>query len=195
MKTKSLIRTLLAYFFQGMLLSVPVAATIWVLYKLFLWIDGIIPFDIPGIGFIVLIAGITFMGYLSSFYFMQPLYVLFEKTLERAPLAKIIYSSIKDMIKAFVGEKKRFTQPVLVTVNKESGVQQIGFITQNDLTGLGLGADKVAVYFPFPYSFMGVLYIVPKENITLIDASGTEMMKFIVSGGVTEIEKSEGGNS
>lgn len=185
---KPLPRKLISFFFQGLLFVVPIAATLYVVYKLFLLVDGLIPFDYPGLGLLVLIAGITLFGYLGSFYFMQPIIDFFEHLLERAPLAKIIYSSVKDLVKAFVGEKKRFNQAVLVTMNKEPMVQMIGFITQSDLTNLGISADKVAVYLPFPYSFMGKLVVVPKENITLLDGSGTEFMKFIVSGGVSEVD-------
>jgi uncharacterized membrane protein len=92
------------------------------------------------------------------------------------------------LIEAFVGEKKRFNQPVLVTVNKDANVQRIGFITQNDLTQLGLSGNKMAVYLPFSYGFNGQLVIVPAENVEKIDASGTEMMKFVISGGVTDVD-------
>jgi uncharacterized membrane protein len=107
--------------------------------------------------------------------------------LGKTPLLKIIYSSVKDLIEAFVGEKKRFTQPVLVTMTREPVIQRIGFVTENDLTNLGIPLGKLAVYFPFSYGFNGQLFIVPAENVTPINASGTEMMKFIISGGVTEI--------
>ncbi|HNB12061.1 MAG TPA: DUF502 domain-containing protein, partial [Bacteroidia bacterium] len=111
-----------------------------------------------------------------------------ERMLERTPLLKIIYTSVKDLIEAFVGEKKRFNQPVLVTVDKVSGVQRIGFITQKDLSVLGISSNKMAVYLPFSYGFNGQLVIVPAENVEKIDASGTEMMKFVISGGVTEVD-------
>jgi uncharacterized membrane protein len=99
----------------------------------------------------------------------------------------VIYSSVKDLIEAFVGEKKRFNQPVLVTVNNNPVVQRIGFITENDLSELGLEKEKMAVYLPFSYGFNGQLLIVDSENVRKLDASGTEMMKFVISGGVTDI--------
>ncbi len=181
-----MMKKLISFFLQGLLFTVPIAATFWVVFKLFNYIDSILPFDIPGLGILVLIGIITFFGYLGTFYFANPLFSLVERMIERAPLAKIIYSSVKDLVSAFVGEKKRFTQPVLVTLDYQSGLQRIGFITQNDLSSLGM-QNKMAVYLPYSYSFMGGLFIVPKENVTPIDASGTDMMKFVISGGVTEI--------
>ena len=110
-----------------------------------------------------------------------------EKILDRLPLIKIIYSSVKDLLSAFVGKKKRFTEAVLVKM--EGNVERLGFITQKDLTQLGISEDKIGVYIPFSYAVTGNLIIVPKENITPIKGSSADIMKFIISGGVTSIEE------
>jgi uncharacterized membrane protein len=176
------------YFLQGLLFSLPIAATLYVIYRIFIAIDGILPFNnIPGLGIVIIVAGITILGYLSKFYFSNPVSNLLEKGIEKTPLVKLIYSSVKDLISAFVGEKKRFNQPVLVTVNNSPLIQRVGFITQNDLTEMGINKDKIAVYLPFSYGLNGELVIIDKDNIESIDASGTEMMKFVISGGVTEV--------
>lgn len=180
------------FFLQGILLIVPIAATIYIVFKAFVFLDTILPFEnvlpfnIPGLGLVVIISMITIFGYIGTLYVANPFLSFTERIIERAPLVKIIYTSIKDLISAFVGEKKRFSHPVLITVNKESNIQRIGFVTQNDLESLGMGTEKVAVYIPLSYSFAGQLLIVPRENVTPIDSSGTEMMKFVISGGVTE---------
>ena len=193
-------KKLLNYFFQGLLVVVPIAVTILVIYKIITWIDSRLPFQIPvklpgigevsipGLGILTIVVAVTAFGYLAKFFVANPFFVLLERMLERTPLLKIIYTSVKDLIEAFVGEKKRFNQPVLVTVNKVSGVQRIGFITQKDLSVLGISSNKMAVYLPFSYGFNGQLVIVPAENVEKIDASGTEMMKFVISGGVTEVD-------
>lgn len=184
-------KKLISYFLKGLLYTVPITATVYVLFKLFIFVDGIIgdflPEYIPGVGLIVILFVVTLIGFFGTRFVTAPIYGLLEDVIEKAPLAKIIYTSVKDLISAFVGEKKRFTQPVLVTLNRETGIQQIGFITQNDLSDLGLGKEKIAVYLPYSYSFMGGLFIVLRENVSPINASGTDMMKFIISGGVTEI--------
>jgi uncharacterized membrane protein len=117
----------------------------------------------------------------------NPVFAIFEGLIERTPLLKLIYSSVKDLIEAFVGEKKSFTKPVLVTMNNNPPIQRIGFVTEDDLTELGLGKEKMAVYLPFSYGFNGQLVIVESSNVQKLDASGTEMMKFVISGGVTDI--------
>ena len=189
-------RKLLNFFLQGLLYTIPVGATIFVLYQLFIWIDGPIyrllkeEFDltIPGLGIIITVLVITFFGFIGSYVVATPIWNFIEKGLIKTPLIKLIYTGVKDMMGAFVGNKKRFNSPVLVVVNKESNIQRIGFITQNDLHDLGLGKDKVAVYLPLSYSVSGIVVICPRENITPIDATGSEMMKFVISGGVTEVQ-------
>ena len=64
----------------------------------------------------------------------------------------------------------------------------MGFITQKDLSNLGIEKGKVAVYLPHSYNFSGNLFIVPVENITPLDAPPAEVMKFIVTAGVTSFE-------
>lgn len=179
---------------------VPLVVTFLVIYKIIIWVDSLLPFqipvhipgiadlDVPGLGILTIVVGITLFGYFASHLVANPFFLFVERLLEKTPLLKIIYSSVKDLIEAFVGEKKRFNQPVLVTVNKDANVQRIGFITQNDLTQLGLSGNKMAVYLPFSYGFNGQLVIVPAENVEKIDASGTEMMKFVISGGVTDVD-------
>jgi len=94
---------------------------------------------------------------------------------------------MKVLVEAFVGEKKRFTKPVLVTVNQSPVIQRFGFVTENDLSRLGIEATKLAVYLPFSYGFNGQLLVVESSSVSELDVTGTEMMKFIISGGVTDI--------
>jgi len=192
-------KKLINYFLQGLLFVVPVAVTVYVVIKAVVWLDNLLPvkvpipvpgaesFDLPGLGILLIASIITAAGYIGTRFVRNPVFAIFEGLIERTPLLKLIYSSVKDLIEAFVGEKKRFTQPVLVTMNNNPPIQRIGFVTENDLTELGLGKSKMAVYLPFSYGFNGQLVIVESDNVQKLDASGTEMMKFVISGGVTDI--------
>ena len=194
----SIIKSLLNYFLQGLLVTVPITVTLVVLIEGIMWIDRLIPvhlpvaipgyreFEIPGFGIIILIIAVTIMGYFASNLVANPVFSMTEKILGKTPLLKVIYTSVKDLVEAFVGEKKRFTKPVLVTVSNNPVIQRIGFVTENDLTRLGVEITKMAVYLPFSYGFNGQLLIVESSNVKQLDVSGTEMMKFIISGGVTE---------
>lgn len=172
------------YFFEGLLVLIPLVATVYVVYIIFTKIDNIFKFGIPGLGFIVTILSITIIGFISSNFIAKKLVGHVETIFARLPLVKMIYSSVKDLIGAFVGDKKSFDKPVLVTFSAGSTVQAVGFVTRGSLDNFGF-PDKVAVYLPQSYNFAGNLIIVPREQVTPMTADSGDVMAFIVSGGVT----------
>jgi uncharacterized membrane protein len=177
---------LAGYFLRGLLLIAPLAVTIYLLFFLLQSIDSLIPINIPGLGFLIILVSITLVGFVGSQLIFKPFFNRMERLLTKLPLVNIVYSSLKDLVSAFVGEQKKFNQPVLVTINEENCLRKLGFLTQKDLSQLKL-TDEVAVYFPYAYAFSGDLFIVPAKNVTLLDVSATEVMKFIISGGVTKL--------
>ena len=176
------------YFLQGLLYIVPVSVTLYVVYWVFTKIDGILPFQFPGLGLIVIIALITFIGFAGSTIITSPINSFFQRLLKKAPLLQTIYSSMKDLMRTFVGKKKGFNQAVLIKLYENSTIERIGFITNEDLSSLGIKGGKILVYLPHSYAFSGQLFVVEKSYITPIDKPSSEIMKLIVSGGVTEIE-------
>lgn len=196
---KLISKQLLSWFLQGLLFTAPVALTVYILYVSFTVVDGILTdvilnifgFRVPGLGLIVILGSITIIGFLGSSIVFRPLLSYLDKIISQAPLVKIIYTSIKDFMSAFVGKEKRFTEPVLVKVSRDANLEKMGFITKRDLSNLGIPGGKVAVYLPHSYNFSGNLFIVPTENITPLDAPPSEVMKFIVTAGVTSIENKQ----
>ncbi len=148
--------------------------------------DGLLNIDIPGLGLAIILFTLALIGYVGSVFFANPFFKYFEGLISTAPLVKLLYGSIKDLVSAFVGDKRRFKAPVRVKLSGDGAVEKLGFVTQDDLSHIGIH-DKVAVYFPHSYNFSGNLFLVPRENVVPINASGTEIMKFIVSGGVTDV--------
>lgn len=187
---------IISWFLQGMLYIAPVSLTIYVIYVSFRFVDGILSdyiteiagFSIPGLGIVIILAGITLIGFFGSSIIFGRYFRFFDKVISQAPGVKVIYTSIKDFMKAFVGKERRFTEPVLVKVNRQSDLEKLGFITQKDLSNLGIPKGRVAVYLPHSYNFSGNLFVVPIENVTPINAPPAEVMKFIVTAGVTSID-------
>lgn len=187
-------KKLARYFFQGLLYLAPTAITIYLIFFIFTKVDtgvrnliqDLIHIKIPGIGILVLFLLITLLGFLGQTIIFQPLRMLVDNLMAKAPLVKLIYSSIKDLMSAFVGTEKKFDKPVLVKVNLVSNLEKMGFMTQTDLSEINI-KDKVAVYFPHSYNFSGEMFIVPTEHITPLNISPADAMKFIVSGGVTKV--------
>ena len=180
-------KKIINYFLQGLLYIVPITVTLYVVVWTFQKIDGILPFQFPGLGLIIIISLITIIGFLGSAVITSPINAFFQNLLKRAPLLKTIYSSVKDLMSTFVGNKKGFSEPVLVKVYENSTIERIGFITNEDVESLNIAKGKVLVYMPHSYAISGQLFVVEKKNLTPIDKSSAEIMKLIVSGGVTEI--------
>jgi len=99
------------------------------------------------------------------------------------PLVRILHSSIKDLLGAFVGDKKKFDHAVLVELIPGSSARMVGFLTSDDLAFLGL-RDEVSVYLPQSYNFAGQLVVVPRSRVKTLDAPSSDVMTFVVSGGV-----------
>ncbi|MCF0073193.1 DUF502 domain-containing protein [Dyadobacter sp. CY261] len=197
----SFLKRIISYFIRGLVLVAPLYATALIIWSGVQYLDSILPIDIrisnkqsvylPGLGVLIIIFGIILLGFLFSTIVPQSFFKFTESIMRRIPLVSLIYYSIKDLILAFVGDKKKFNQPVLVTMYKDTAIKKIGFITQTDLSHLKI-ADHVAVYMPLSYSLSGELFIVPADNVTPIEAKATDVMKMLVSGGVSvKVSKEE----
>jgi uncharacterized membrane protein len=190
----SMLKRIIRYFFQGLIFFAPSAATLYIMYIVFTYVDnfiqsfiqGLLPFKIPGLGIIVILFLITFLGFIGQSILFRPIAMMVDRLFQKAPLVRVLYSAIRDLLSAFVGKEKKFNKPVLVKVNTVSELEKMGFITNEDLSDLNI-KDKVAVYFPHSYNFSGEMFIVPKELVKPLNISSSEAMKFIVSGGVTKV--------
>lgn len=193
-------RALLRYFIKGMLVVVPLGAAAFLIYWAVSRLDNALNLSdvlwvnpktgkalyIPGLGILTVIVLIMIAGVLVTNVITDPIKNWFYRWLNRLPLFKFLYSSIKDLTEAFVGEEKKFNEPVLVEVGS-AGVKKIGFLTQKDMTKMGLPGE-VAVYFPYSYSFAGQVVIVPADKVKPIKKNAAEVMKFVISGGVSGLE-------
>lgn len=179
-------KQLLKYFLRGLVLVAPIGITLYICYVVFVTIDRMLPTPIPGAGFLVTIAAVTLFGFLASNLLARSVLSLLETLLERLPFVRLLYSSTKDLLNAFVGEKRRFDKPVLVSLEPGGSVKAFGFLTQESLDLVGVPGHS-AVYLPQSYNFAGQVLIVPTAQITRIPAPSSEVMAFIVSGGVSGI--------
>jgi uncharacterized membrane protein len=185
-----------SYFFQGVILVAPIVITVYILYAVFVRVDGwlvhnlepLIGFYIPGLGILFLLVSVTLLGYIGQTALVRPFKKLAGKLIRRIPLLNLLYSALNDLFSAFVGNEKKFNIPVKVHFNQENNLWKLGFITKDSMEEFGL-KEMTAVYFPHSYNFSGELYLVPRERVHTVDLSPSEAMKFVVSAGVTRIEK------
>lgn len=183
------------YFLQGVLLVAPVAIIFYIIYSLFITVDGllidklevVLGFKIPGLGILTSFIFLTLLGFIGETALLRPLKKGFGKLIEKIPVLNLLYTSLNDLFSAFVGKEKKFNVPVKVLFNKENNLWKLGFITRETMEPID-NAELAAVYFPHSYNFSGELYLIPFDRIIKIDISPAETMKFIVSGGVTHLE-------
>lgn len=194
--SKKLLRLLFNYFIKGAIFLLPLVGAIALLFWAISTVDAALnisgqlwtdhtgrPLYIPGLGILTVLLILVFAGFLVTNFVTEPIKIWFSRILNRIPLFKTLYSSIKDFTEAFVGDDKKFNEPVIVKVN-DSGLRKIGFLTQRDLSSIGLEGE-VLVYFPYAYSFAGQVSIAKAENVQPLNMSATDAMKLAVSGGVS----------
>jgi uncharacterized membrane protein len=175
---------LIKNFLRGLVIVVPIALTLYLLYQAFVRIDALLNMKQPGVGFAITIVAIIAIGAVASNFFVRKFLRLTEAVFTRAPLVRLIYASIKDLLEAFVGDKKRFDQPVTVMITE--GVRTLGFVTQDDLGFLAM-PGQIAVYLPFSYSMAGTLVIVGRERVERLAVDSASVMALVVSGGVSRV--------
>ncbi len=175
---------LLKNFLRGLIIIVPFAVTIYLIYETFVRLDRLLALPTPGLGLLVLLVATVLVGVLAGNIVGRNLLRLTEAVFTRAPIVRIIYAAIKDLLEAFVGDKKRFDQPVTVSLTDD--VRAMGFVTQQDLGFLSM-AGNVAVYLPLSYSMAGTVVIVSSARVQRIEADSASIMALIVSGGVSRV--------
>jgi uncharacterized membrane protein len=187
-------KKIINYFLQGLLYIAPLGITAYIIYIIFNFTNNLLDdilekflkIDIPGLGIVVIFFFLVLVGIIGRSILVKPFKILFNRLIEKIPLLKLIYSALNDLFSAFVGKEKKFNKPVIVLVNPISNLEKLGFLTEEDLSKID-EKDKVAVYFPHSYNFSGELFIVPKSQVRIIDIDPAVVMKFIVSGGVSDI--------
>lgn len=194
---KSQVRPISKTFFKGLIAIIPLILTLYLLFWLAdsaeSMLGHIFKFFLPdrwyikGSGFALGVVVVFFFGGFLESRTFRSLFHEFEELVIQIPVIKSIYTTIRDFSSLFSHENKgKFTQVVLVNVPSGQG-QQIGFITVLDFEEVlptFIADDQVAVYLPFSYQMGGCTVIMSRENITEIDMSVENAMRFIATAGV-----------
>lgn len=185
---KNYFGTFVKYFFQGILIIGPLSATIWIIWSIFKSVDNLVPHiseEYPGLVFAVVLFGTAIIGFLGSKFLVGQLLVgLMDYIVAHIPGVKVIYSSIKDILASFVGDKRKFTTPVWVRVGNTPEIWRIGFLTQSTMDFANL-PEMVSVYLPHSYAISGWVIVTPATNIRPAEGfSAQKAMEFALSGGI-----------
>ncbi|MBM3399815.1 MAG: DUF502 domain-containing protein [Bacteroidetes bacterium] len=190
-KARSIWRLLINYFLRGLLVLLPIVLTVLIIVWLVNTITDVLHLqEISGKEFFIytllVISIILTVGFVTRGVVARQILDFFEGIIEKAPGLSFIFGTTKDMTEAFVGDKKKFTKPVLVCVG--DGIYRMGFITQEDMKIIDMPGHS-AVYLPYSYGFNGEMLLVEKSKIKPVNAESSHWTKYIISGGVAELGK------
>lgn len=181
---------IIKYLLQGLLVVAPIGITIYVLYETFILLDSLIPLEIPGLGILIILVGITLIGFIASNLISERISAWLDRQIRKAPVISLIYTAVTDVLNALVGEKRSFKYPVLVQLDSDPAVKRIGFVTHR---GFGkqaeLEEEYLTVYCPHSYAISGNIFLVAKERVEPLDLPAADVMKYVISAGVTRIDE------
>jgi uncharacterized membrane protein len=181
----------------GVLLVIPVAGSLFIIWKVFLLIDRALPAVMgarwfPGVGFFVTLAFIYLVGLLAKNWFGRKIIETGNSVIIRIPFLNKIYLVLKQIIDTVTMDRKSlFNRTVLVEFPRKDSYA-IGFITSENNAGLSIKAGRklLAVFVPkAPSPVTGFLLYVPEEEVITLDISVEAGFKLIVSAGLIGTEK------
>ena len=187
---KSFGNAIVRYFARGVLIFAPILITVSILHWMFVSLDGLLqPYvQTPGLGFVIVLVALLVIGWVGSLFVVGRLINLVDSCLERLPRISFIYTSVRDLFKAFVGNKRRFQHSVRARLYASDDLWVIGFLTDEDLQSWELGKDHVAVYVPQAYNVAGQLYLMHRDRVCPLKNVGAgEAMKYAATGGAIEM--------
>ena len=193
---KWLVKKVMGYFLAGILITLPLGLTAWILVWIFTRMEDLVQpalktffnLEIPGIGFAIAVVLILLAGVIASFVFGRRLLRFAESLLGRVPLAGNLYAGIRQITQSFSEPRKTgFMQVVLIEFPRR-GARTIGFITNESSDEEGKKLFNVFVpTAPNPTS--GFLQIVEESEIIRTDVSVDDALKMVVSGGRISLEE------
>lgn len=197
-------KTVSAIFFKGLAAILPPTITIYFFYwlgsgasramePLFKWLFehlglGEVPYR-PWMGVGLAVAIVFVVGLLMNAYIVRTVYRFAEAILERIPLVKTLYGSVRDLMGFFSSSDKEgnaMSQVVMVRIG-DTPARLVGLVTRDDFSDLPAGMaaeDSVAVYLPMSYQLGGFTAMVPRANVEPIDMTVEEAMRFAVTAGM-----------
>lgn len=189
------------YFFTGFFIILPAFITAYVLYAIFVFIDGIwgkvinyylrknLGFAIPGLGFILGMLTILVVGFVATNLLGKRLFGFFERLFRKFPMIKLIYDPAKQIVDSFISREDPAFKKVVLVEYPSKGIWSVGFMT-ND--GLKEARDKTGedllhiLIATTPSPLTGFLILVPRRDVRILDMSVEQGIKLIVSGGIVK---------
>jgi uncharacterized membrane protein len=189
------------YFLTGLVVGIPISVTVYLAWAFVTFIDNnvlplipdqynpdtLLPYNIPGLGVLILMFGITLLGFLAANLFGNALITMGERIVGRMPVVRTIYTAIKQIMQTVVAQGDDTFQEVCLFEYPRKGIYAIGFVTSR--TGgeirRAIDRDMISVFLPTtPNPTSGFLLFIPKTEAHILDMSVEEGAKLVISAGL-----------
>jgi len=183
-------RQILKYFLEGLIVLIPLAVTIWLVYWIFSQLDGLISpllvlifgHPVPGLGFLIIIGFIILVGFVVIHIGMRKMVVFLEKLIVKIPLIGLIYGGIRQILSSFADTSENKFLEVIFMEFPRKGIYTVGFVTSK--TRDNQGNTLLNVFVPTaPNPTSGFLQIVPAKDVIKTSMSIDDAMKLVISAG------------
>lgn len=206
---RSLSARLRTYFLTGVVVAAPISITIYLTWLFVVTVDRRItplipakynpetylPFGIPGLGLIVVLLFLTLLGMITANFFGRSLLNMGERLVDNLPVVRTIYGTLKQIFETIISQSSMSFRDVVMVEYPRRGLYAIAFVTANTEGEIAtrMGKPMINVFLPTtPNPTSGFLLFVPKEDVTYLDMSVEEGVKYVISAGlVTPPEKIE----
>lgn len=199
-------RKLKNYFLTGVIVVAPVAITAYMSYHLVVWINEVtsrlipqqwrigdfVPYAVPGLGLILLIVILIFIGMFTTGWAGKFFVRLWEKIIRKMPVVSSFYSLMKQIFETFLSQKSRSFSEVVLVQYPRAGLWTIAFVSKDETQGEiadKTGQDLMSVYVPTtPNPTSGFLIFVPQNDVIKLDMSVEDGIKYVLSCGIVTPE-------
>jgi uncharacterized membrane protein len=200
------------YFLTGVIVTAPIAITIFLVWNFITYLDHYVssivpyrynpeayfPFGVPGIGLIVMLAFLTFIGFITAGFAGRTLVRTGERLLSRMPVVRSVYGTLKQIFETVFNQSSRSFREVVLVEYPRRGIGAIGFVTGPTRGEVQERTDEdlVNIFLPTtPNPTSGFLLFVPRKDLIHLDMTVEEGIKLVISGGIvtpsTEEEQKE----
>ncbi len=192
-------RSLRRYLIAGVLVWLPILATVWMLSVMLHILDlalvlvppayrpeRLVGFQLPGIGLLLALVVLFLTGLLVTNLIGRQLIVWGEDLVNRIPIVRTVYGGVKSFAESVLSQSNSFRKVVMVEYPR-AGAWSIGFLTAEDVPEVSqkMGEPHAAVYISAALNATaGYLVIVPRREVVELNMSVDAAMKMIITCGV-----------
>ncbi|MDO4162114.1 MAG: DUF502 domain-containing protein [Pseudomonadota bacterium] len=191
-----------SYLFTGIVVTAPVAITVYMSYHLLIWVNNVtkrlvpqqwtigdfVPYAVPGAGVILLLLAMIVIGMLTTGYVGKFFVRLWEAFVRKMPIVSSIYSLIKQIFETFLSQKNRSFSEVVLVEYPRRGLWTMAFVSKDETGGEvdnKIQNKTLSIFVPTtPNPTSGFLIFLPEKDVIKLDMSVEEGIKYVISCGI-----------